>query len=122
MAHSSAWALQPELYLIAITALLQRDLNGGQTTLDQRSAVVRLPSCGRRAVQTQEVTEDPVIAADSFTYERSAIAAWLRSHDTSPMVQSFLPELPSFAWCSSAYMGVQAARLYHSASTAQGVS
>lgn len=42
-------------------------------------------------MQTQEVTEDPVIAADSFTYERSAIAAWLRHHDTSPMVRDTTP-------------------------------
>lgn len=42
------------------------------------------------AVQTQEVTEDPVIASDSFTYERSAIGAWLQLHNTSPMVRKIL--------------------------------
>ncbi|KAK9816505.1 hypothetical protein WJX72_001230 [[Myrmecia] bisecta] len=32
-----------------------------------------------------EVYEDPVVAADGHTYERSAIAEWFSRHDTSPM-------------------------------------
>ena len=28
---------------------------------------------------------DPVIAADGFSYERSALARWLATHDTSPI-------------------------------------
>lgn len=35
---------------------------------------------------TQEVFEDPVLAEDGFTYERTAIAEWLRSgSELSPM-------------------------------------
>lgn len=34
---------------------------------------------------TTELFEDPVVAADGHTYERSAILAWLSKHDTSPM-------------------------------------
>ncbi len=29
--------------------------------------------------------EDPVVAGDGYTYERSAIEAWLGKHGTSPM-------------------------------------
>jgi U-box domain len=73
---------------MAMSALLPCDLNNHHKTLSNICAYLRLPSCnGCRGVQTQEVTEDPVIAADSFTYERSAIASWLRNHDTSPMVR-----------------------------------
>ncbi|CAM9325552.1 unnamed protein product [Phaeothamnion confervicola] len=47
----------------------------------------------RRREQRQPVTcpitgmpiEDPVVAADGHSYERSAIERWLRDHDTSPM-------------------------------------
>ena len=28
---------------------------------------------------------DPVIAADGYTYERSAMQHWLQQHDTSPV-------------------------------------
>ena len=34
---------------------------------------------------------DPVIAADGFSYERSAIEQWLHSHKTSPMTNQNLP-------------------------------
>eukprot|EP00873_Tetraselmis_striata_P025105 jgi/Tetstr1/445369/TSEL_033167.t1 len=42
---------------------------------------------------TQEVMKDPVIAADGFTYERSAIEAWLQKKSTSPMTNSPLEHL-----------------------------
>jgi hypothetical protein len=35
---------------------------------------------------TKEKFQDPVIAKDGFTYERSAITEWLRCHNTSPML------------------------------------
>jgi hypothetical protein len=35
---------------------------------------------------------DPVIATDGFTYERSAIAAWLARSATSPMTNLPLPD------------------------------
>jgi hypothetical protein len=34
---------------------------------------------------TQEVMSDPVFASDGYTYEREAIAAWITTHNTSPM-------------------------------------
>lgn len=43
---------------------------------------------------THELMKDPVIAADGFTYERSAIAEWLQSgRDTSPMTNHRLPHM-----------------------------
>ncbi|XP_024515774.1 uncharacterized protein LOC112340861 [Selaginella moellendorffii] len=44
---------------------------------------------------TQEVMKDPVIAADGHSYERSAIEAWLKTHDTSPKTGEVLPSLGS---------------------------
>ena len=35
--------------------------------------------------------EDPVIAADGFSYERAAIEAWLHEHATSPITNLALP-------------------------------
>ncbi|CBJ33611.1 protein kinase [Ectocarpus siliculosus] len=29
--------------------------------------------------------EDPAVAADGYTYERTAIECWLSEHDTSPV-------------------------------------
>lgn len=40
---------------------------------------------------TQDVMEDPVIATDGHTYERSAISGWLQSHDSSPMTGAKMP-------------------------------
>lgn len=34
---------------------------------------------------TREAFEDPVVAADGYTYERSAIVQWLRNNSKSPM-------------------------------------
>ncbi|KAJ7547340.1 hypothetical protein O6H91_08G081300 [Diphasiastrum complanatum] len=34
----------------------------------------------------KEVMEDPVIAADGYTYEHAAIQQWLQEHDTSPLM------------------------------------
>jgi E3 ubiquitin-protein ligase RGLG len=39
---------------------------------------------------TTEIMEDPVVCADGFTYEKSAIADWLATHDTSPMTNAVL--------------------------------
>lgn len=39
---------------------------------------------------TQEVMDEPVLAADGFTYDRPAITSWLSSHDTSPMTNARL--------------------------------
>lgn len=36
---------------------------------------------------SQEVMEDPYIAADGFTYERRAIQAWLAKHNVSPVTK-----------------------------------
>lgn len=34
---------------------------------------------------TMEIMEDPVLAPDGMTYERSSIERWLQDHDTSPL-------------------------------------
>lgn len=36
---------------------------------------------------TQEVMDDPHIAADGFTYEHRAIKAWLGKHNVSPVTK-----------------------------------
>ncbi|KAK9866954.1 hypothetical protein WJX84_006924 [Apatococcus fuscideae] len=54
---------------------------------------------------TQEVFEDPVVAADGFTFEREAIEAWLKQHNTSPMTNMQLPHtslIPNHALRSAA--------------------
>ena len=40
---------------------------------------------------TNGVMEDPVVAMDGFTYERSAIATWFQRHNTSPMTRAVVP-------------------------------
>ncbi|KAL0714945.1 hypothetical protein Bca4012_021924 [Brassica carinata] len=41
---------------------------------------------------TQDVMEDPYVAADGFTYEGEAIRGWFnRGHETSPMINRRLP-------------------------------
>lgn len=42
---------------------------------------------------TQDVMEDPVMAADGFTYERKAIMEWLRHHRRSPMTNERMAEI-----------------------------
>ena len=42
-------------------------------------------------VNTQDYFEDPVTAADDYTYERYAITDWLSKHNTSPMTNLPLP-------------------------------
>ena len=37
-----------------------------------------------------EMMTDPVLASDGFSYERSAIESWLRTHDTSPKTNATL--------------------------------
>jgi hypothetical protein len=34
---------------------------------------------------TQEIMNDPVVASDGHTYERTAIEMWLQTHNSSPM-------------------------------------
>ncbi len=36
-------------------------------------------------MRPQECMQDPVVAADGYTYERHAIEQWLGAHRTSPM-------------------------------------
>lgn len=40
---------------------------------------------------TQDIMQDPVVAADGHTYERVALEAWLINHNTSPMTNQPLP-------------------------------
>jgi hypothetical protein len=47
---------------------------------------------------------DPVVAADGHTYERNAIARWLRTSDKSPLTGSELPHknlVPNYMLLSS---------------------
>ncbi len=39
---------------------------------------------------TEELFQDPVMTCDGHTYERAAIEAWLKNHDTSPTTNSHL--------------------------------
>ena len=39
---------------------------------------------------TQEMMENPVVAADGHTYERAAIVQWLQGHRTSPLTNERL--------------------------------
>ncbi|KAK9809134.1 hypothetical protein WJX72_009911 [[Myrmecia] bisecta] len=39
---------------------------------------------------TLSIMRDPVVAADGFTYERSAIECWLQTSNTSPMTNMCL--------------------------------
>jgi hypothetical protein len=39
---------------------------------------------------TADVMQDPVVTADGFSYERSAIEEWFRKHDTSPCTNNVL--------------------------------
>ncbi|KAL6495496.1 putative U-box domain-containing protein 55 [Orobanche gracilis] len=43
----------------------------------------------------QEIMQDPVTAADGFTYESEGLKGWLESHDTSPMTNLKLPHRDS---------------------------
>lgn len=49
--------------------------------LEKSTGVPRLFICPI----TQDIMEDPVMAADGFNYERAAIVEWLKRHSTSPM-------------------------------------
>lgn len=40
---------------------------------------------------TNVVMEDPVVAMDGYTYERSAISTWFQRHNTSPMTRAVIP-------------------------------
>lgn len=42
---------------------------------------------------SQEVMDDPCVAADGHTYERRAIEAWLEEHKISPITKHMLPSL-----------------------------
>ncbi|MCO5562165.1 hypothetical protein L7F22_015791 [Adiantum nelumboides] len=52
---------------------------------------------------SQEIMQNPCIAADGFTYERDAIKIWLEEHDTSPMTNLVLSHkalIPNFSLVS----------------------
>ena len=52
---------------------------------------VSLSLVSHKAVHTQVVMVDPVIAADGHTYERTAIQHWLQSSSLSPVTGDKLP-------------------------------
>ncbi|CAN6828853.1 unnamed protein product, partial [Brassica oleracea] len=61
---------------------------------------------------TQDVMEDPHVAADGFTYEGEAISSWFeREHETSPMTNKSLPHtslVPNLALRSAIQEWLQA--------------
>uniref|UniRef100_M4DD71 RING-type E3 ubiquitin transferase n=1 Tax=Brassica campestris TaxID=3711 RepID=M4DD71_BRACM len=61
---------------------------------------------------TQDVMEDPHVAADGFTYEGEAISSWFeRGHETSPMTNKSLPHtslVPNLALRSAIQEWLQA--------------
>ncbi|KAJ0254925.1 U box domain-containing protein [Hirschfeldia incana] len=61
---------------------------------------------------TQDVMEDPHVAADGFTYEGEAISSWFeRGHETSPMTNKRLPHtslVPNLALRSTIQEWLQA--------------
>ncbi|KAL1219159.1 U-box domain-containing protein 36 [Cardamine amara subsp. amara] len=61
---------------------------------------------------TQDLMEDPHVAADGFTYEREAISGWFeRGHETSPMINKKLPHtslVPNLALRSAIQEWLQA--------------
>jgi hypothetical protein len=54
---------------------------------EQGEAIPGMPCCPI----TGESMRDPVVAADGHTYERRAIARWLRTSDKSPLTGNVLP-------------------------------
>ena len=58
---------------------------------------------------TKELFVDPVLTTAGNTYERKAIEAWLKDHDTSPSTGKTLPHktlVPNHA-LRSAYLGLR---------------
>ncbi|MCD8543125.1 MAG: hypothetical protein LRY69_07135 [Gammaproteobacteria bacterium] len=51
---------------------------------------INIPDSFRCPITT-EIMENPVICADGHSYEREAITAWLRAHNTSPFTNEILP-------------------------------
>lgn len=48
--------------------------------------------------------EDPCVAADGYTYDRSAIEKWLEKNDKSPMTSMLLPHkhlIPNYTLLSA---------------------
>lgn len=78
----------------------QESLYVEDTTIDNVSPLPNMPACPI----TGEPMRDPVVAADGHTYERSAIARWLRTSDKSPLTGSTLPHknlVPNYMLLSS---------------------
>lgn len=65
-------------------AVLQEKLERRHPSRDDMPEHFRCPI-------TSDVMEDPVMAMDGFTYERSAIATWFERHNTSPMTRAVIP-------------------------------
>ena len=62
-----------------------------ESEVQRRGSAVAAPPADFLCPITTEVLQDPVIAMDGFTYEREAIAAWFRRHDTSPITRQVVP-------------------------------
>ena len=73
-----------DLELKGTEPLNSYDLSSGQE--GNFEPLPNMPSCPI----TGEPIRDPVVAADGHTYERSAIARWLKTSDKSPLTGSVL--------------------------------
>jgi len=79
----------PELVKIAMICL-DAESEKRPTSKDLESMIKKLkltlnPEDGFICPITQELMEDPVVAADGHSYERKAIEGWFSSHNTSPL-------------------------------------
>jgi hypothetical protein len=71
---------------------LRRQLSAALKGAAAESAAREVSGCPDEFVCpiTGEVMVDPVVTADGFTYERVAIAKWLKTHQTSPCTNAVL--------------------------------
>ena len=60
---------------------------GGQSTADLSAEALALVAgqLGFVCPISQDIYQDPVVAADGHSYERGSITEWLSNNDTSPM-------------------------------------
>ena len=85
----------------------------------EKSVLPNMPLCPI----SQEPMKDPVVAADGHTYERAAIARWLRTSDKSPLTGAVMPHkelVPNYMLMSSLREAAAAAAAAATTPTASG--
>jgi len=97
---SAAGALSPVQQRLVLEQVLQENaalgvrISSMQEQQASAAAAAAAPPEHFLCPITQQVMEEPVMAADGFTYEREAIETWFRRRDTSPMTnQAIAPML-----------------------------